>query len=210
MDKHCAHLQVLVNHENKIEYLKKTYELTLEPRMSVIFFYSNRIGNINFNVLENDQFSYENYWHTTNIEEFFIDNKRFLTTNKNFICITGPQSLIKRRISTLFKDEYCEVEIIHKTQPEIIIKRDYTSDSFILLTKNCRYAIRQSEHRQKIIKDICIAFASFDLPPYVLLEIIDWLPNMDYEKHFKKISLIISMRNSIRKIQEKRIKLDEI
>jgi hypothetical protein len=50
------------------------------------------------------------------------------------------------------------------------------------------------------IIDICLALAPFDLPPYVLLEIIDWLPQFEKVSHHKKIHLIQSVWNSIRKI----------
>ena len=52
------------------------------------------------------------------------------------------------------------------------------------------------------IIDISIALASIDLPPYVLLEIIDWLPLFEYVDHKKKIDLIINLKKSISKIFE--------
>ena len=54
------------------------------------------------------------------------------------------------------------------------------------------------------IIDISIALASIDLPPYVLLEIIDWLPLFEYVDHKKKIDLIVNLRKSIAKIFELR------
>ena len=54
----------------------------------------------------------------------------------------------------------------------------------------------------KEIIDVCIALASLDLPPYVLLEIIDWLPLFEYVDHKKKIDLIINVKKSISKIFE--------
>lgn len=42
------------------------------------------------------------------------------------------------------------------------------------------------------------------LPPYVLLEVIDWLPRMDLWSHVKKIHLIERVRNSIRDVMEAR------
>jgi len=50
------------------------------------------------------------------------------------------------------------------------------------------------------IIDICIALHSFNLPPYVLLEIIDWLPLYECIEHKKKIDLIINLKKSISKI----------
>ena len=56
----------------------------------------------------------------------------------------------------------------------------------------------------KEIIDVCIALASIDLPAYVLLEIIDWLPLFVYVDHKKKIDLIVNLKKSISKIFELR------
>ncbi len=47
------------------------------------------------------------------------------------------------------------------------------------------------------IVEICLAMAPFDLPLYVLLEIIDWVPRFDKVSHHKKIALIESVRNCL-------------
>ena len=52
------------------------------------------------------------------------------------------------------------------------------------------------------IIDICIALHTLNLPAYVLLEIIDWLPLFEYVKLKKKIDLIINVKKSIAKIFE--------
>jgi hypothetical protein len=52
------------------------------------------------------------------------------------------------------------------------------------------------------IIDLCIAMAPLDLPPFVLMCIVDWLPN--YEPLFApraKMRLIVSIRNSIRNLK---------
>ena len=63
--------------------------------------------------------------------------------------------------------------------------------------------VRLMRFAQDTIIGICLAFAPLDLPPYVLLWIIDFLPNY-YDKlsHHKKIELITSVRDSILKIQK--------
>jgi hypothetical protein len=66
-----------------------------------------------------------------------------------------------------------------------------------------KVAIRLMRYAQPEIIGICIALSSFELPPYVLLWIIDWLPNYDRLSHHKKIQLIESVRNSIWKIRRK-------
>ena len=69
-----------------------------------------------------------------------------------------------------------------------------------------RTLIEWSKISPQII-DFCIALTSFDLPAYVLLEIIDWLPLFQYVDHKKKIDLIINLKKSISKIFEnKKIK----
>ena len=46
-----------------------------------------------------------------------------------------------------------------------------------------------------LLMDTCIALNSLKFPPYVLLEIFDWLPDcLDSDmSHFKKITLIVKM-----------------
>jgi hypothetical protein len=62
-------------------------------------------------------------------------------------------------------------------------------------------SIRLMRYAQPEIIGICLAMSSLELPPYVLLWIIDWLPNYDRLSHHKKIHLIESVRNSIWKIK---------
>ncbi len=50
---------------------------------------------------------------------------------------------------------------------------------------------------------ICLAMCKLDLPPYVLLWIIDWLPIYHLLSHHKKIYLIENVRNSIWKSESK-------
>ena len=68
-----------------------------------------------------------------------------------------------------------------------------------------RYAIRLMRWAQPEIVGICLAMSSLELPPYVLLWIIDFLPNYDKLSHHKKIELITSVRASIWKIQGKTV-----
>ena len=50
------------------------------------------------------------------------------------------------------------------------------------------------------IIDVCIAFAKFDIPAYVLLEIVDWLPYFECVERKKKIDLIINVKKTIEKV----------
>lgn len=58
----------------------------------------------------------------------------------------------------------------------------------------------QSKDCHRTISDICIALHCLELPKYVLLEIIDWLPSMQHHGHRKKIDLIFSVVESCSKI----------
>ena len=53
----------------------------------------------------------------------------------------------------------------------------------------------------QVIIDVCISLHSLDLPPYVLLEIIDWFDFYQFVNQKKKIDLIVNVRKSIEKIK---------
>jgi hypothetical protein len=58
--------------------------------------------------------------------------------------------------------------------------------------------------QQRLI-DICIALSPLDLPPYVLLEIIDWLPHWaTCAPHSRKIEFIIRFRKCCARILSRR------
>ena len=61
---------------------------------------------------------------------------------------------------------------------------------------------------QPDIIGICLALAPLELPPYVLLWIVDWLPRYDLLSHHKKIHLIESVVRSIRKLNVARSMLN--
>lgn len=56
----------------------------------------------------------------------------------------------------------------------------------------------------KTICNIAIGLAALLPPPYVLLEIIDWLPDCYHSRHVQKINLIMALTTSMRRIQEGR------
>ena len=199
----------LINVDKLKEYLKYSYELLFEPYISIFFTYESikceKDEFIEFE-LKHLQCNISNGHNMQNIDGFFIDDKQFFTKTEKTITkyITGPKSVIENIFLKQFVKYYENFEIICKTDPNTHIVRIFPDNDHLL-----RHVIKlvsnikdQSKYRQEIIKDICIAFASLMLPPYVLLEIIDWLPNMEYEKHIVKINLIISVRKSIEKIKE--------
>ena len=61
--------------------------------------------------------------------------------------------------------------------------------------------IRLMQYVQDDIIGICLAIFPLDLPAYVLLWIIDWLPNYDKLFHLSKITLIQNVYASIRKLK---------
>jgi len=46
--------------------------------------------------------------------------------------------------------------------------------------------------------------SALDLPAYVLLEIVDWLPFYEFIPHKKKIDLILNLKKSIRNVLEEK------
>jgi len=66
-----------------------------------------------------------------------------------------------------------------------------------LLTRNINITW---EKMHSIVFEIAFIFASRYIPSYVILEIIDWLPNMHLISHHRKIDLIISITKSIKSI----------
>ena len=61
--------------------------------------------------------------------------------------------------------------------------------------------VRLMRFAQPEIIGICLALAPLELPPYVLLWIVDWLPRYDLLSHHAKIHLIESVVKSIRKLK---------
>jgi hypothetical protein len=60
----------------------------------------------------------------------------------------------------------------------------------------------QSVHRR--IMTFCLVFAPLNLPPYVQLEILDWLPQCYLSRHIWKIQLIGAIIDSVRKVRRER------
>lgn len=58
---------------------------------------------------------------------------------------------------------------------------------------------RASFHR--ILLDVCIALAPLQIPAYVLLHIVDWLPFMDLFDHRSKIELLQSIHQSLHDVK---------
>jgi hypothetical protein len=66
-----------------------------------------------------------------------------------------------------------------------------------------RFEKLRRKYRHKEILEIALNFCFLNAP-YVVLEIVDWLPLLSYAPHCEKISLIQSVLNSIRKVYAQR------
>lgn len=62
-----------------------------------------------------------------------------------------------------------------------------------------RSLVWQKALHDKVV-EFCLAMGPMQLPPYVLLEIFDWLPLMEHVRHWNKIQLIVGMHHSRRRI----------
>lgn len=76
-----------------------------------------------------------------------------------------------------------------------------------LKTIPARFFVCRWKYQHDVLLDICIALANLELPPYVILWIVDFLEYLEWQSHLKKIRLIESVRNSIWGVQEKRLAL---
>jgi len=59
-------------------------------------------------------------------------------------------------------------------------------------------------YAHKDILDITLSLLPLDLPPYVVLEIVDWLPGIHRHTHVDKIALIVAVRESARRVRTAR------
>ena len=90
-------------------------------------------------------------------------------------------------------------EIKQILQPEWDCEQANLNDlsNFKIYIRSIRW---KTVHGQVV--DFCLAIMPLNLPPYVMLEIFDWLPLMEHVRHYNKIRLIESCIRSYRKIEE--------
>lgn len=82
---------------------------------------------------------------------------------------------------------------------------------------NCRFRTVLATHCERnlqlrgrmvhdVLVNLCIVLASleFDLGPYVVLEIVDWLPHLTHVDHKQKIDLLFQCRQSIERVRNAR------
>ncbi len=197
-----------LNNINKLEeYLKYSYELLFEPFISILIAYETIDCEKEMFIaskLNHLQCKHTIEYINKNVDKILINNNQFFTKKdvKYIKNVTGPKSVIENIFLIELCHYYKNFGIIYKTQSNIILKNVIQNNVYNYETIPFHNIKAQTKYREELIKDICIAFAHFMLPPYVLLEIVDWLPNMEYENHVTKINLIISMVESIKKIKK--------
>lgn len=64
----------------------------------------------------------------------------------------------------------------------------------------------QAKYFNRVIVDVCIALASFNIANYEMREIICLLPGMRHQKNYRMMQRIFSVNKSIRKVYEERNK----
>jgi len=62
----------------------------------------------------------------------------------------------------------------------------------------------QEKYFNRVIVDVCIALAHFNIANYEIREIINLLPGMRHQKNYRMMRTIFSVNQSIRKVYEKR------
>lgn len=56
-----------------------------------------------------------------------------------------------------------------------------------------------------LLFNFVVNFVHLQLPPYCVLEIFDWLPNMAYVSHRRKIELIVAVYKSYSNVMAARV-----
>lgn len=102
-------------------------------------------------------------------------------------CIVGPTDMCIDR--KRFANVVTRSVIIRAKLTAACITYEFVDDAF------CRWRFNHG-----VILDASLALLS-QLPPYVVLEVLDWLPGMERQSHVRKIRLIEAVRDSVRRIR---------
>ena len=88
-----------------------------------------------------------------------------------------------------------------KSIREVESEYDYLKCSLTLdVSRDCEHACIRWKGQHALLLNICIAMAALELPPYVLLFIVDFIDTMWIQSHHQKINLIYSVKNSIERV----------
>lgn len=132
-----------------------------------------------------------------NFDVVFFQAFRYAVPNRHMVCVYNvAESAFEEMLQCAMKCR--NAKVISSTKSGEAFERDkripeVKMDVVRVRSKNA------SIWTHKNIVDYSIAFRNF-FPPYVLLEILDWLPDVEREEHAKKIATIYSVKQSIEKI----------
>lgn len=94
---------------------------------------------------------------------------------------------------------------LEKSFREVNIRTEFGLCRLTLdVTRDCEHACIRWKGQHPLLLDICIAMAALELPPYVLLSIVDFIDTISIQSHRQKIDLIHSVRDSIQRVTSKR------
>jgi hypothetical protein len=139
-----------------------------------------------------------------NISPTYTKVIRQTTENERARIFTGPYRQIQFSLSKeIHKNDgwfYYATEV-----DTILVRSDPDCSSINILRPGVAPGARlRRQLRHELIVDICVAFAPLRLPPYVLLEIIDYLPRMEHATRLKKITIIEGVHHAVKRRYEAR------
>lgn len=105
----------------------------------------------------------------------------------------------------LLKEKFSgKVDVLCVTEPFRLLGFEDFGTKFRVVPGKSPENIRMKKSLLKRIVDICLALYQLDLDKYVLLWIVDWVPNIHFLCHREKVALIFSVYDSCRKVLESR------
>ena len=120
-------------------------------------------------------------------------------TNIDATLFIRPYVLVQHAANTVFKDS----PLKRLLPPD----RVYIRDGGVVDSRKVGFSdsahLRLPFYLDRVL-GVAIALDPLDLPPYVLLEIVDWLPKMELWAHGKKIAIILKAQASMRRIKAAR------
>lgn len=132
-----------------------------------------------------------------NSDVVFFQAFRYTVPKRHIVCVYNvAESVFEEMLQ--YATNYVNGRFIASTKSGETFECD-TSISEVKIDVVRASSKNASIWAHKNIVDYSIAFCNI-FPPYVLLEILDWLPDVEREEHAKKIATIYSVKQSIEKI----------
>lgn len=193
------------------EYVIEAYRQCTASRITIVVQFDNDI------VVDNNYIRFSDKWFAS--EEWGWEPIEYDDTNSteknSTLCDVSSNDAIVRSRTIVFTGTnvlaQAQMKICEslKMQKVITSYTMYPADKTVSW-KNCigldltvqwhHYAHRRWTYQWTCIIEFCLVTNSTLLPPYVLLEIIDWLPKMWRWSHMHKITQLIALHKSMRKI----------